>query len=160
MRDCQPQISKMWDRDGTGVRFGRMLTVVRKFQIISYIHLKFCRRAYLTPRIIQQMGSVSDPHYSHCSKGPEGTFIYVVQEYPGACEVWERVTGTFTLLLRVQPPWDPVVHLLNHISHLSLPLKKYMSNLAGRPNCMNTLKFASCTFATYKLQKRVLKGNQ
>lgn len=37
-----------------------MLMVVRTFQIVIYIHLKFCHRAYLTPRIIQQMGSVSD----------------------------------------------------------------------------------------------------
>lgn len=124
MRDCQPQISKMWDRDGTGVRFGTMLTPVRKFKIISYIHLKFCRRAYLTPRIIQQMGSVSDPYHSHCCEGPEATFIHVVQGYLGASQVWERVIGAFTLLLGEQPPWDPVVHLLNDISDLSLPKKK------------------------------------
>lgn len=96
-----------------------------------YIHLKFCHRAYLTPRIRHQMGLVPDPYCSFCPHGTVGSFIHVVWECPGVFGLWGKVISTLTELTGVQLPMDPAVHLLNDDSHLSLTEKTRKIWLAG-----------------------------
>lgn len=85
-------------------------------------HLKFCHRAYLTPRIRHRMGLVPDPYCSFFSQGTVGSFIHVVWE---CFNFWGKVISTLTELTGVQLPMDPAVHLLNDDSHLSLTKKKH-----------------------------------
>ena len=96
-----------------------------------YIHLKFCHRAYLTPRIRHQMGLVSDPYCSFCPHGTTGSFMHVMWECPGVSGLWREVIGVIADLTGVQFPMDPAVHLLNDDSRLGLPEKTRKVWLAG-----------------------------
>ncbi len=44
----------------------------------QYIHMKFCHRAYVTPRIRHQMGLTPDQYCSFCNQGTLGSFLYIM----------------------------------------------------------------------------------
>ena len=129
---------KAWDRDITDL--GQELDWETIWDNVSgasknpnhrYIHLKFCHRAYVTPRIRHLMGFAPDPYCSFCPHGTLGSFLHVMWECPEVSRLWRKVIEIVTDVTGVQFPMDPAVHLLNDDSHLSLAEKNRKVWLAG-----------------------------
>ena len=129
---------KAWDRDITDL--GQELDWETIWDNVSgasknpnhrYMHLKFCHRAYVTPRIRHLMGFAPDPYCSFCPHGTLGSFLHVMWECPEVSRLWRKVIEIVTDITGVQFPMDPAVHLLNDDSHLSLAEKNRKVWLAG-----------------------------
>ena len=138
-QNCSPTSGmNAWVRDLSGLRqklewqtIWKNVTGASKNPNHQFIHLKFCHRAYVTPRIRYQMGLVSDPYCSFCSPGTIGSFTHVVWECPGIAELWKKAIDIISILSGVKFPLDPSLHLLNDDSLLSLTEKTQKIWLAG-----------------------------